>query len=135
MPEPRYKVVNGQYIELTQSELDDLAAQAEAADLDFGDVRGQRNGMLSASDWTRLDDAALGDHTAAEWATYRQALRDYPAQSDRVSTLPAWPENPPTAKVTRKVTAGDAARQSSLDGGGTAEEAQAAYDTAYAATD
>ena len=55
--------------------------------------------------------------------------------SDRVSTFPAFPEDPPTAKVTRKVVAGDAARQSSLDGGGTAEEAQTAYDTAYAATD
>ena len=55
--------------------------------------------------------------------------------ADRVSTFPAYPEDPPTAKVTRKVVAGDAARQSSLDGGGTAEEAQTAYDTAYADTD
>ena len=132
---PRQKVVDNVYIDLTPEEEAELDAMAEAHDLDLSDVRGQRNGLLSASDWTRLDDAALGDHTAAEWATYRQALRDYPAQSDRVSTLPAWPEDPPTAKVTRKKTAGDAARQSSLDGGGTAEEAQAAYDTAYAATD
>ena len=131
----RQKVVNGVYYDLTAEEEAALDARAEAADLDMNHVRGQRDGQLRGSDWTQLPDAALGDHTAAEWATYRQALRDYPAQSDRVSTLPAWPEDPPTAKVTRKKTAGDAARQSSLDGGGTAEEAQAAYDTAYAATD
>ncbi len=134
MPEPRYKVVNGQYIELTQSELDELAAQAEAADLDMSMVRSQRDGMLRSTDWTQLGDAALGDHTAEEWTTHRQALRDLPSVYSRVSEV-VWPEDPPTAKVTRKVTAGEAARQSSIDGGGTAEEAQTAYDTAYAATD
>jgi len=46
-----------------------------------------------------------------------------------------WPEDPPTAKVTRKVAAGDAAREASINDGDTEEEAQTAYDTAYAATD
>ncbi len=134
MPEPRYKVVNNEYIELTQSELDELAAQAEAADLDMTMVRSQRDGMLRSTDWTQLGDATLGDHTAEEWRTYRTALKDIPQTYSRVSEV-VWPEDPPTAKVTRKVTAGEAARQSSIDGGGTAEEAQTAYDTAYAATD
>ncbi len=134
MPEPRYKVVNNEYIELTQSELDELAAQAEAADLDMTMVRSQRDSLLRSSDWTQLGDATLGDHTAEEWRTYRQALKDIPQNHTRVSTV-VWPEDPPTAKVTRKVTAGEAARQASIDGGGTAEEAQTAYDTAYAATD
>ena len=134
MPEPRYKVVNNEYIELTQSELDELAAQAEAADLDLSHVRSQRDGMLRSTDWTQVGDASLGDHTAEEWRTYRQALKDIPQNHTRVSTV-VWPEDPPTAKVTRKVTAGEAARQASIDGGGTAEEAQTAYDTAYAATD
>ena len=132
---PRQKVVDNVYIDLTPEEEAELDAMAEAADLDLSHVRSQRNSLLSASDWTRLDDAALGDHTAEEWATYRQALRDYPAQSDRVSTLPAWPEDPPTAKVTRKVAAGAAAKEASLDAGESVEEAQAAYDTAYAATE
>ena len=130
----RQKVVNGIYIDLTEAEEAELAAMAEAADLEMGSVRSQRNTMLSASDWTQIGDATLGDHTAEEWRTYRQALKDIPQNHTRVSTV-VWPEDPPTAKVTRKVTAGDAARQSSIDGGGTAEEAQAAYDTAYAATD
>ena len=132
---PRQKIVDGIYYDLTEAEEAELDAQRDEADLDMSPIRNYRTARLASSDWTRLDDATLGDHTAEEWATYRQALRDYPAQSDRISTLPAWPEDPPTAKITRKVTAGEAARQSSLDGGGTAEEAQTAYDTAYAATD
>ncbi len=134
MPEPRYKVVNNQYIELTQSELDELAAQAEAADLDMSHVRSQRDSLLRSTDWTQVGDASLGDHTAEEWRTYRTALKDIPQTYSRASEV-VWPEDPPTAKVTRKVTAGEAARQASIDGGGTAEEAQTAYDTAYAATD
>ena len=78
MPEPRYKVVNGQYIELNESEIAELAANAEAADLDLHRVRGQRDGQLRGTDWTQLGDAALGDHTAEEWATYLQSLRDVP---------------------------------------------------------
>ena len=49
---------------------------------------------LAAADWTQLGDAALGDHTATEWATYRQALRDLPSAYDRVSEV-VWPETPP----------------------------------------
>jgi hypothetical protein len=128
---PRQKVVNGIYIDLTEAEEAELAAQAEAADLDLNMVRSQRNGMLSAADWTQLGDASLGDHTAEEWATYRTALKDVPQTYSRVSEV-VWPEDPPTAKVTRKVTAGNAASTIVIDDGGTAEEAQAAYDTAYA---
>ena len=131
---PRYKIENNVRTQLTAEEETELDARFEAADLDLGEVRGQRDALLRDSDWTQLGDAALGDHTAEEWATYRQSLRDLPSTADRQSLI-VWPEDPPTAKVTRKVTAGEAARQSSLDGGGTAEEAQTAYDTAYAATD
>ena len=131
---PRYKIENNVRTQLTAEEETELDARFEAADLDLGEVRGQRDAQLRDSDWTQLGDAALGDHTAEEWATYRQSLRDLPSTADRQSLI-VWPEDPPTAKVTRKVTAGEAARQSSLDGGGTAEEAQTAYDTAYAATD
>ena len=130
----RQKVVNGVYYDLTAEEEAELDAQAEASDLNMNHVRGQRDGQLRGSDWTQIGDAALGDHTAEEWATYRTALRDLPATYSRVSEV-VWPEDPPTAKVTRKVTAGEAARQASLDDGDTAEEARTAYDTAYAATD
>ena len=131
---PRYKIVNNVRIELTAEEEAELEEMAEAADLNLFEVRGQRDGQLRGTDWTQLGDAALGDHTAEEWRTYRTTLRDLPAAFSRVSDV-VWPEDPPTAKVTRKVTAGNTAKQASLDDGGTAEEAQTAYDTAYAATD
>ena len=131
---PRKKIVDGVLMDLTAEEEAELAAMAEAHDLDLSSIRHQRNGSLAASDWTQIGDATLGDHTAEEWRTYRTALKAIPQNYTRQSTV-VWPEDPPTAKITRKVTAGEAARQSSLDGGGTAEEAQTAYDTAYAATD
>ena len=92
---PRQKVVNGIYIDLTEDEEAQMAAQADAADLNMHHVRDQRNSMLLSSDWTRLDDAALGEHTAEEWATYRQALRDLLETYSRVSEV-VWPNDPPT---------------------------------------
>ena len=52
-------------------------------DLDFPDgehernMRQMRNLLLADSDWTQTADDPTGK--AAEWATYRQALRDFPA--------------------------------------------------------
>ena len=92
------KIVNNVYMEMTDEEVAQGNAMAEAADLDMNHVRGQRNGMLGAADWTQLGDAALGDHTAAEWATYRQSLRDLPSVYSRVSEV-VWPNDPPTQVI------------------------------------
>jgi len=92
---PLQKVVNGVYYDLTAEEEAELVARAEAIDLDMSDVRAIRNGILSASDWTQIGDAALGDHTAEEWATYREELRDLPETYSRVSEV-VWPNDPPT---------------------------------------
>ena len=92
---PRYKIVNNVRIELTAEEEAELDATAEAADLDMNHIRGQRDGQLRGSDWTQLGDAALAGHTAGEWATYRQALRDVPQTYSRVSEV-VWPNDPPT---------------------------------------
>ena len=96
MAEPRYKVVDGEYIELTAEELQVLEDMRAEADLDFSRVRMERNGMLRDTDWTQIADAALGDHTAEEWATYRQELRDLPSKHSKVSEV-VWPDDPPTA--------------------------------------
>ena len=40
-------------------------------------LRSNRDQLLAASDWTQLPDAPVDK---AAWATYRQALRDLPAQ-------------------------------------------------------
>ena len=92
---PRYKIVNNARIQLTAEEEAEMAAHADAADLDMNYVRGQRDGQLRGSDWTQLGDAALAGHTAEEWATHRQALRDVPQTYGRVSEV-VWPNNPPT---------------------------------------
>ena len=89
----RQKVVNGVYYDLTAEEEAELTAMAEASDLDMNMVRGQRDGMLRGSDWTQIGDAALGDHTAEDWQTYRQSLRDIPQTYSRVSEV-VWPEPP-----------------------------------------
>ena len=96
MAEPRYKVVNGEYIELTAEELQEIKDMREAADLDFSRVRAERNSKLSNTDWTQIADAALGAHTAEEWATYRQELRDLPSAHSKVSEV-VFPDDPPTA--------------------------------------
>ena len=54
------------------------------------DVRDKRNSLLRMSDWTQLADSPA-DKTA--WATYRQALRNVPAQAGFPWTI-TWPDAP-----------------------------------------
>ncbi len=53
-------------------------------------LRAQRNALLSASDWTQLNDAPVD---RAAWAVYRQALRDVPQQAG-FPTVIDWPVAP-----------------------------------------
>ena len=41
----------------------------------------ERDILLRDSDWTQFGDSPLSDSKKTEWATYRQSLRDLPAQS------------------------------------------------------
>lgn len=54
-------------------------------------AREQRNRLLAECDWTQLADYA-GD-SKADWATYRQALRDLPKQTGFPETID-WPMQP-----------------------------------------
>ena len=49
-------------------------------------IRSTRDSMLLNSDWTQTVDSPLSDAKKAEWATYRQELRDMPADNDDVET-------------------------------------------------
>jgi hypothetical protein len=49
-------------------------------------VRKQRDGLLSATDWTQVADAPVD---AQVWADYRQALRDITMQTDPFNIQ--WP--------------------------------------------
>ena len=71
------------------SEMDDetkAAKDAEAAKA----VRATRDGKLAECDWTQLSDSQVDK---AVWATYRQALRDVPAQAGFPHDI-TWPEKP-----------------------------------------
>ena len=84
-----------QILDYTREEEEARTAQIAAADLDFSAIRQERDQKLMGSDWTQGTDAPLNAEAVAAWATYRQELRDYPAQSDKVSTMPEWPTPPP----------------------------------------
>lgn len=54
-------------------------------------VRGQRDVLLQASDWSQLPDVPQG--LKDQWAAYRQALRDIPSQSGFPFNV-TWPTSP-----------------------------------------
>ena len=62
------------------------------------ELRISRNMKLLSCDWTQLADSPLTNDKKAEWATYRQELRDLPAtvtdiNDDRTITV-NWPTEP-----------------------------------------
>ena len=76
----------------SQQELDAAwPAVRDAAKWDA--VRVERDRLLAASDWTRMDDAPLDDEARAGWAAYRQALRDVPQTFDDPDAV-VWPQEP-----------------------------------------
>ena len=74
------------------SALTQAAVEAEiAANGGFIELRSQRDRLLNACDWTQFSDVVLGNKAA--WATYRQALRDLPANTADPEN-PSWPAKP-----------------------------------------
>lgn len=71
----------------------DPALEASKLERQWVNLRSQRSGRLTASDWTQLSDSPLDAGKKAEWATYRQALRDLPANTGDPSN-PEWPSEP-----------------------------------------
>ena len=59
-------------------------------------IRSRRSYLLVASDWTQAADSPLSEAKKAEWATYRQALRDltsaYPNVQEEGDVT--WPTEP-----------------------------------------
>ena len=56
-------------------------------------MRQERNILLQKSDWTQIADSPLTDAKKAEWATYRQALRDFSTTWTPSETI-NFPEQP-----------------------------------------
>lgn len=69
----KYKIIDGSAVEQT---------------IDWKkSLRTQRNVLLAESDWTQMSDSPLNDSKKTEWATYRQTLRDLPAQYGASDTM------------------------------------------------
>jgi len=71
---------------------DQAQADADALESSWDRLRTERNALLDSSDWTQSPDSPL-DEAKAEWATYRQELRDLPASTEDPAN-PTWPEAP-----------------------------------------
>ena len=61
-----------------------------------GLIRQRRIGLLASSDWTQSADSPLSAGKKAEWAAYRQALRDLPDEQGSVNSIDdvVWPTQP-----------------------------------------
>jgi hypothetical protein len=88
----RYRWDEHEVITKTDAE---IAAEVEALRLAAlpGLVRSQRDVLLAASDWTQLADTALTPDEVAEWAVYRQSLRDI-TKSPGFPEAVIWPVEP-----------------------------------------
>ena len=69
---------------------------ANPTDLILDVVRITRDKLLAESDWTHMPDVVFNAGVKAAWATYRQALRNVPADnSDCISISDiVWPTPP-----------------------------------------
>ena len=71
---------------VSQLDPEDAAKKAEAQ---WIVVRAERNKLIANTDWTQLPDAPLTNTQTAEWAFYRQGLRDITEQPDPFNIV--WP--------------------------------------------
>lgn len=88
------KMIDGVLIDLTPQEQAERDAEtaawaAGANDRKAAEVRAERNAKITACDWRVLPDVSNSD----VWKTYRQALRDIPAQASFPWTI-TWPDAP-----------------------------------------
>jgi len=76
---PRYKMVNGERVQLTAEEeaardAEEAAWEAGAKDRAMANLRSKRNSLLKETDHYGLSDVTITD----AMTTYRQELRDLP---------------------------------------------------------
>jgi len=89
---PRFHNINGEKVQFSAEE--ETARDAEeqawadgANNRQAAEVREERDAKLAACDWRASSDVTL----STAWRTYRQALRDVPAQLPGAIT---WPTEP-----------------------------------------
>ena len=89
------RMVGGQLVDLTSDEEAVLAQERDAFNAAkparaMDSLRTERNALLVSSDWTQGNDSPLDDGAKTSWTTYRQALRDLPANTADPAA-PVWP--------------------------------------------
>lgn len=88
----RYEVncATGESIEIELSADEIAQLEANRVEVAWDRLRTERNRLLTACDWTVLSDTPT---STAAWKTYRQALRDLPANTtDPLNVV--WPTPP-----------------------------------------
>ena len=83
---------DGEFVSVVQ--VADMSAEEiqAAKDSAMAQLRATRNALLLACDWTQIADCTIPKK--AEWATYRQTLRDFPATVSDARATVTWPPNP-----------------------------------------
>ena len=92
-----HKMVNGEKVPLTDSEIKELEARdvewaKGAYDRAIAGLRMERNNKLAQSDWMANSDVSM----SSSWKTYRQELRDcllYTSPSPRDNTTSRMPSS------------------------------------------
>ena len=94
---PRYKLVNGERIQLTaeeeaQRDQEEADWEAGAFDRAMSNLRQDRNRKLAETDFYALSDVTM----SSDMRTYRQNLRDLPEGKDTVEKCEnaTWPTKP-----------------------------------------
>lgn len=89
---------DGEFVSMVQVESLTSEEIQAAKDSAMANIRGTRNQLLNACDWTQAVDCTIAKKT--EWATYRQALRDLPSTVTEPRTFSAYPNNPDYVPIT-----------------------------------
>ena len=91
---PRYHNIGGTRVQFSDAEETARDAEEKAWDDDANNraaarVREERNALLAETDYLALSDVTM----SSAWTTYRQNLRDIPAQSGFPNTV-TYPTKP-----------------------------------------
>jgi hypothetical protein len=89
---------DGEFVSIAQVESMTAEEIQAAKDSAMANIRATRNQLLNACDWTQAVDCTIAKK--AEWATYRQALRDLPSTITEPRTFSAYPNNPDYVPMT-----------------------------------
>jgi hypothetical protein len=83
---------DGEFVSIVEVKKLTAKEVTAAKDSAMANLRSQRDRMLSECDWTQIPDCTIPKK--AEWATYRQALRDLPSSVTDARLQIEWPHDP-----------------------------------------